>query len=94
MPYGTGRSLPVTAAITPGCASARDTSMPLMRAWACGERRIFANSMRGNTRSSAKTAMPVTFLRPSILRLRFPMTEKPAWGFAGASVFIAPPARP
>ena len=74
MPNGIGSSLPTSVASTPGCAAARLTSMRLMRACGWGERRSFANAMRGNTRSSAKSVWPVTLAAASILASGSPIT--------------------
>jgi len=51
-PYFAGISAPTRVATTPGYFSASLTSIPRIRACACGERRIFAWSMRGKRMSS------------------------------------------
>src|SRR5262249_30671463 len=71
---GIGSSLPTSVARTPGYAAARLVSIRRMRAWGCGERRSFANAMRGRTRSSAKTVWPVTLAAASTLASGFPTT--------------------
>src|SRR6202789_1489384 len=50
---------------TPGSAAAADVSIDLMRAWACGERRIFPYSIPGSFRSAPYSARPVTLGTPS-----------------------------
>jgi hypothetical protein len=45
-------SSPVSTAATPGSASAAAASMRVIRAWACGERRKAAYSIRGGRWSS------------------------------------------
>src|ERR1700733_6800015 len=52
-------------AFTPGSASAAAVSIDLMRACACGERRIFPYSIPGNFRSAPYSARPVTLGTPS-----------------------------
>src|SRR6185436_9485721 len=68
MPYGIGKSFPVTTAKTPGNASAFDTSTLLINAWGRCERRILQNNMRGSTMSSANFVCPTHFARASTLR--------------------------
>src|SRR6266404_4684153 len=86
MPYEIGRSLPVTMAITPGSASALDTSMFLIRAWGSWLRRILHDSMRGSTMSSANFVWPVHFARASTFRKGLPTTFK---GFPLLFPFLA-----
>src|SRR5215471_16573733 len=74
MPYGIGKSLPVTIANTPGSASAFEMSIFLMSAWGSWLRRILHASMRGRTMSSANFVWPVHFARASTLRKGLPTT--------------------
>jgi hypothetical protein len=68
IPYGVGISAPVTTACTPSIDSASDVSIETIRAWGCGDRRIFPCSIPGRTMSSVYCARPVLFARPSSLR--------------------------
>src|SRR5919205_2354441 len=52
-------------AFTPGSFSAADMSMDLIRAWACGDRRILPYSIPGSFRSAPYMARPVTLGTPS-----------------------------
>jgi len=47
-----GKSLPVTTALTPGVRSAALVSIDTMRAWACGLRRTAPCSMPGQAASA------------------------------------------
>src|SRR5438093_724755 len=76
MPNGIGSSLPTRVATTPGSAAARDTSMPRIRAWGCGERSRRANTIRGRTRSSANSVWPVTLAAASTFGSGWPTTVK------------------
>ena len=61
----TGMSSEVIVARTPGRASAREVSMRVMRACACGLRSTWACSMPGMLTSTPNTACPVTLSTPS-----------------------------
>src|SRR6266852_5194028 len=61
-------------AMTPGSASALETSMFLIRACGSWLRRILHDSMRGSTMSSANFVWPVHFARASTLRKGLPTT--------------------
>src|ERR1700679_3887689 len=50
---------------TPGSTSAAEVSIDLMRACACGERRILPYSIPGSFRSAPYSARPVTLGTPS-----------------------------
>src|SRR5215213_18710 len=76
MPYGIGKSFPVTTAKTPGKASAFETSMLLINACGRCERRILQNNMRGSTMSSANFVWPTHFARASTLRKGLPIILK------------------
>ncbi len=65
-PKRTSLASPVTTARTPGTARAAVTSIDLMSAWGCVERRILPTSMCGSLRSSVYWASPVTLGRPSM----------------------------
>ena len=65
MPNGIGRSFPVAMAATPGAASAFETSIETIRAWAIFERSSLQCSIRGSITSSANFVWPVTFAAPS-----------------------------
>src|SRR3989337_3738455 len=68
-----GRSAPVSMAFTPGNLSALDTSIFFMRPCAIGLRKTFAHNISGSVISTAYTASPPTFCRPSTLGLGMPM---------------------
>src|SRR4029079_5418604 len=58
-PHASFRSAPVRTAATPGSCRAAAVSMLLMRAWACGLRRMTACSMPGILMSSVNVPAPV-----------------------------------
>ena len=60
-----GMSLYVATANTPGCASALDVSMLMMRALWCGERRPLQASMPWAYWSATYFVRPVTCASPS-----------------------------
>ena len=60
-----GKSSAVTTALTPGTASAALASIPAIRAWAWGLRRMRPTSIPGIVKSAPKFARPVTLSSPS-----------------------------
>src|SRR5664279_4741818 len=74
MPKGMGSASPVSTAITPGSAAARRVSTCLIFACAWRERCSLQWSMRGSTRSSAKSVWPVTLAPASTFSRGVPTT--------------------
>src|SRR5262249_18084424 len=63
-------------ALTPGTPRACSTSMLRIRAWGCGLRRIFPQSVPGKLTSAAYIVRPLTLSGPSAREIGTPTTVK------------------
>src|SRR5262245_25427801 len=88
-----GMSAAVMTARTPGRALAREVSMRLIRAWACGLRSSLACSMPLGLRSATYSVRPVTFSAPSARGIESPTPFTPRVVFITVAMASTPPSR-
>src|SRR5262245_55256021 len=88
-----GMSAAVMTARTPGSALAREVSMRLIRACACGLRSSLACSMPLGLRSATYSVRPVTFSAPSARGMESPTPFTPRVVFITVAMASTPPSR-
>src|SRR5262245_13964412 len=88
-----GMSAAVMTARTPGSALAREVSMRLIRACACGLRSSLACSMPLGLRSATYSVRPVTFSAPSARGIESPTPFTPRVVFITVAMASTPPSR-
>ena len=89
--FWSGKSFAVTTALTPGSFSAFEVSIDLIRACACGERRMRPYSMPAIFMSAPYSARPVTLGTPSGRMGRVPTHLKRFTESVMTESFTAPP---